>query len=111
MKRFLKELFYFLKQRSYVDRPEWNAVDEELLRSFLSSARGRKLHKMLVYASQEQDRWATLQTKDSLHAAGFACGWRACVAHLEVLAGAPPDESKSEDGVNKGAAELDHLNP
>ena len=111
MRAFLKSIYLFAKQRSYIPAPDWKQDDETNLRLFMQTPTGKKLHATLVNSSFEQDRWATLQSRNVEHAAGFACGWRSCIAHFESLTGAPPDEEQHETEASKGAESLEHLHP
>jgi|GEM_PF-5193584 len=111
MRRFLKSLFLFSRTRPFTDKAQWSSDDEAALRAFFNTPTGQRLHANMVNSSFEQDRWATLQSRNVEHAAGFACGWRACVAHLEAFTGVPPDEEQDKAEATKGAESLEHLHP
>ena len=94
--RFLQVCWLAASRPSLTVDFSWNTADEAELRAFLAKPAGAKLAAQLQRSIADQNDWASDQTRDCVHAAGYALGWKSCarmvISILRVSASRAADE-------------------
>ena len=106
MRKFLRELAVWKEALGAVvhwrQDPDWTAEDRAKLAQFLASPTGRKLDVLMINQSIEQDRLATLNTKNLTWCCGYAGGFRGAWATTKVLSATDQPEEVETTAEDSG---------
>jgi hypothetical protein len=101
----------FAEFRAFAPTTPWTDDEKQALDDLLRTPIGVKLMQMLCAEISQQDFSASINAGRHEHAAGWACGFRACVQAINDLRPPPPNGDNTEEGKFKGDPSLDHLHP
>lgn len=94
MKRWWRAIAVFVRRANWTQPPEWTEADARALGSFLGSATGAKLQKILRSEIASANERAAM-SKGAPFECGWACGYRGLHAWFESLSARPAEGTEA----------------
>ncbi len=106
-----KAMIAFAEFRSFASVDTFTDDEKKILDELLNTPIGLRLLQTLQAEVAQQDFAASVNAARHEPAAGWACGFRACLQAIHALRPPPPNGEQTEEGKNQGLANLEHLMP